>query len=191
MSGLPQRTLHSRRMRLRAFTSGDVDALFEIGGDPEVMRYVSKPLWTRREQAIEAIERFHASRLEGTGVVWAMADLEGDRVFGYFTIFGLEPAHRRAMFGYALARQAHGKRLASEALPKVLVFAFDELGLRRLEADVDPRNVASRRLLERVGFVEEGLARERYENDGQVYDSVRYGLLARELTPAVRREGLT
>ena len=59
-------------------------------------------------------------------------------------------------------------------------FAFEELGLRRIEADVDPRNEASIRLLERLGFQREGYLRERWLVDQEINDTVFYGLLRRE-----------
>jgi RimJ/RimL family protein N-acetyltransferase len=58
--------------------------------------------------------------------------------------------------------------------------AFGELNLHRLEADVDPRNLASIRLLERLGFQREGYLRERHHMNGEVQDAVLYGLLHHE-----------
>jgi RimJ/RimL family protein N-acetyltransferase len=66
------------------------------------------------------------------------------------------------------------------ALERLLDFAFGELGLRRLEADVDPNNVRSIASLERLGFRREGYLRERWFVGGQVEDALFYGLLRRE-----------
>lgn len=63
-------------------------------------------------------------------------------------------------------------------------FAFEQLDLHRLEADPDPRNAASIRILERQGFKHEGLLRERYFLDGVPQDAAYYGLLRREWTGA-------
>ena len=59
-------------------------------------------------------------------------------------------------------------------------FAFSRLGLRRLEADADPRNIASLRLLDRFGFTQEGLLRERYCVNAELQDAVLLALLRRE-----------
>jgi RimJ/RimL family protein N-acetyltransferase len=67
-----------------------------------------------------------------------------------------------------------------EALGALLDWAFADLGLRRIEADVDPRNAASIRTLEHLGFVREGYLRERWNVAGEVQDALFYGLLARE-----------
>ena len=64
-----------------------------------------------------------------------------------------------------------------EALLALLHLAFTDLQLKRIEADIDPRNVASARSLERLGFAKEGLLRERWIVEGEVSDSALYGLL--------------
>jgi RimJ/RimL family protein N-acetyltransferase len=64
-----------------------------------------------------------------------------------------------------------------EALDATLGFAFDTLDMRRIEADVDPRNIASVRALERLGFQREGFLRERWQVDGEIQDALFYGLL--------------
>jgi RimJ/RimL family protein N-acetyltransferase len=65
-------------------------------------------------------------------------------------------------------------------LSALLDYAFTELDLNRVEADSDPRNERSARLLDRLGFTKEGLFRERCIVDGEVSDSAMYGLLRRE-----------
>ena len=74
----------------------------------------------------------------------------------------------------------------SEALATLLDFAFGTLKLRRLEADVDPRNENSLRILGRLGFRREGLLRERWNVNGEIQDSVFLGLLACEWAEADR-----
>ena len=73
-----------------------------------------------------------------------------------------------------------GRGLATEAGRAVVDHAFDVLGLNRLEADVDPRNVSSARVLERLRFRQEGLLRERRIVASEISDSALYGLLNRD-----------
>jgi RimJ/RimL family protein N-acetyltransferase len=67
-----------------------------------------------------------------------------------------------------------------EATSTLLRFAFEQLSLHRVEADVDPRNEASIRLLEKLGFQREGYLRERWLVGEEINDTVFYGLLRRE-----------
>ena len=70
------------------------------------------------------------------------------------------------------------------ALTLLIDHSFGELGLHRIEADVDPRNTASLRLLEKLGFRREGHLRERYFKDGEIQDSIMLGLLRPEYLEA-------
>jgi RimJ/RimL family protein N-acetyltransferase len=99
---------------------------------------------------------------------------------GTCTLFGLVPSSRRAEVGFALAKPAWRQGYMSEALRALLDHAFTVLDLNRVEADTDPRNLPSVRLLERLGFVREGLLRERWIVAGEASDAALYGLLRRD-----------
>ena len=68
----------------------------------------------------------------------------------------------------------------NEALMAVLKYAFEVLNLHRIEADVDPRNAASIKTVERLGFKREGCLRERWQVNGEIQDAFFYGLLRPE-----------
>ena len=93
-------------------------------------------------------------------------------------------AMRRAEIGFALARAHWGHRYAGEALALLFEHAFGALGLRRIEADVDPRNLASCRLMEKLGFQREGVLRNRWRVGGEFADSIIFGLLRHEYAGA-------
>lgn len=172
-------TLESPRLRLRPYRQDDARAIYALYSDPVVTRYWSFPAWTRREQASEYLAARMA--LETPAVyAWALAERECDRLIGTTTLFSLSGPHKRAEIGYSLLPARQGQGLATEALRTVLEHAFGPLGLERIEADVDPRNEASWRLLEKLGFRREGLLRNRWRVDGEVCDSFLYGLLREE-----------
>ncbi len=171
--------LETDRLRLRPLRAGDVDALFALYSDPEVARYWSFPAWTRREQA----EAWLAERLPlapPSVYAWALADRGDDTLLGTTALFALAGPMHRAELGYSLRRDRQGRGLATEAVRMALGFAFGTLGLERVEADVDPRNEASCRLAERLGFQREGLLRNRWRVGGEFADSILYGLLRNE-----------
>ena len=95
-------------------------------------------------------------------------------------VFAFNREQGRAEIGYSLHTDWQGRGLASEALQLVLGYVLEELGLRRIEADIDPRNLRSCRLVEKFGFVREGLLRQRWLVNGEACDSVIYGLLAQD-----------
>jgi [ribosomal protein S5]-alanine N-acetyltransferase len=179
---LPQLpSLQGPRVRLRApREEADTDAVFALFGDPETMRYWSRPAMRRRSEA----EAFIASIRQGFQrrqfLNWLIAEHASDQVIGSCTLYDIQPAHLRAGIGYALHRESAGRGLASEAVALALRWGFGQLGLNRIEADIHPDNLSSQRLLERLGFRREGLLRQRFASRDEVQDSVIYGLLAEE-----------
>jgi ribosomal-protein-alanine N-acetyltransferase len=173
-------TLESARLRLRAYRAEDVDAIFRLYSDPRVMRYWSFPPWTERAQAEAYLQRAHGEMAEGRALPWAIANLADDKLVGTATLFALDGMQGRAEIGYSLDPKLQGQGLAGEMLRTALSYGFDILRLRRIEADVDPRNTPSCRLLERLGFRLEGLLRARWRVAGEICDTALYGLLAPE-----------
>ena len=177
----PMPVLAGPRVRLRALRADDADALFALHSDPRVMRYWSHAPWTDREQAVARLDQLERDRESSEFYQWAIAVDGDDRLVGTVSLFALNRAQKRAEVGYALASSVWGRGYATEALKLAVDFAFEALGVARLEADIDPRNDASCRLVERIGFVREGLLRERWHVAGEATDSAIYGLLARDL----------
>jgi ribosomal-protein-alanine N-acetyltransferase len=184
-------TITTERLRIRWLTAADVPALFAVFGDAEVCRYWSRPPMpdvVAAEALLREIEAYFASR---SLFQWGIAERETDAVIGTCTLASLSEEHRRAEVGFALARRAWGRGYLAEALPALLAFAFDTLGLHRIEADADPRNARSIRVLERAGFQREGLMRERYHLEGEIQDAFIYGLLRHEWVEASERSART
>ena len=169
--------LTGARVSLRAYLDDDADALFALRGDPQVVRYWSHEPWTERAQAIAHLQRMRHDRESIEFYPWAIALNDDDRLIGTVALYELDRTHRRAMIGYTLATAWQGRGLAHEALRLTLDFAWNGLDLYRLEADTDPDNAASRRLLEKLGFALEGTMRRRWFVHGQWHDTVWYGLL--------------
>ena len=172
--------IDGKRVCLRPLVKSDIDSLYEIFSDEKVMRYWSTPPLPDREAARELFEEIESANLNGTMMKWGIAMLEDDKVIGTATLFNLELSNGRAEIGYAQNRARWGQGLMHDALQSLLDYAFNRLELRRLEADVDPRNAASIRTLERLGFQREGFLRERWHVNGEIQDAYFYGLLKRE-----------
>jgi RimJ/RimL family protein N-acetyltransferase len=171
--------LHTDRLLLRPLLETDVDALFAIFSDARVMRYWSTPAWTSREPAREMIAA-DLAQTSRDNLRLGIALSESGILLGTCSLFSINSVCRRAEVGYGLGSFAWGHGYMHEALQALLDFGFGELGLNRIEADIDPRNGASARTLERLGFAREGYLRERWIVGGEVSDTALYGLLRRE-----------
>jgi RimJ/RimL family protein N-acetyltransferase len=163
---------------LRWLTADDVPDLRIIFGDADVVRFMAMAQLSSEATALEFLAEIHNGFRAGTLYQWG---LEVDRaIVGTCTLANIDRRHRRTELGFALAKPFWGRGLMRSVLPVVIEFAFERLALHRIEADADPRNAASLRVLERLGFQREGLLRERYFQFGEPQDGVVFGLLRKE-----------
>ncbi len=173
-------TIPAERVVLRWLTGDDVPALYEIFSHPEVMRYWSSPQHQSMTETQHMLERIHESFHKHELYQWGVARKTDNRVIGTCTLAQIDTQNRRAEIGYILAREYWGQGMMREALTALCNFAFTTMNLNRIEADVDPRNAASLRILDRLGFQREGLFRERWIVGDEIQDSAMLGLLRRE-----------
>jgi [ribosomal protein S5]-alanine N-acetyltransferase len=170
----------TQRLRLRPLRMEDAGDLFEIWSDSEAMRYFSFQPMQSIEQAEERIAgklQFSTARRD---LICAVELKSTSEVIGDCALFNAVAHSQRAEIGFCLKRKHWGKGYMVEAVTALIGHGFEQIGLRRLEADVDPRNQSSISLLERLGFKREGFLRERWMINGQAMDTVLYGLLRGE-----------
>ena len=181
---LPTPTLHTARLRLRPFTDADADALFALHSSAHVLRYWDAPPWSERARAERFVEACGQMADEGTGARLAIDRVPDGAFLGWCSLTRWNPDYRSAALGYCLGDAVWGHGYATEAARALLEWAFDTLDLNRVQAETDTRNVASARVLEKIGFLREGTLREDCVVNGDVSDSWVYGLLRREWLPA-------
>ena len=167
----------AERLRLRRFGPDDAPAFAAYRSDPVVARYQS---WATPFD-LEAAERFIADQADLDGPTpgeWIQIAVEhGGELAGDVAV-GLDGDGQIASIGYTLAAAYQGRGLAREAVRVVLDQLFDGMGIHRAEAGLDPRNVASARLLEDLGFDFEGTSVSAVFAGGEWTDDARYGLTA-------------
>lgn len=176
-------TLTASRLQLRWLETTDAPALFEVFSDPEVMRYWSTPPWKSLEDSRAYIDGIHRHFARQSLFQWGVARSDDGTLMGTCTLAQIDARHRRAEIGFILRRDCWRRGYMTECLHALLRFAFNELNLHRIEADVDPRNIASIGLLERLGFQREGYLRERWFVGEEINDGVFFGLLRHEYSP--------
>jgi RimJ/RimL family protein N-acetyltransferase len=175
-------TLAAGRVTLRHLTRADADDVFAIFSDPHVMRYWSSGPMGAIADAVAYIDGIHENLRRRTLFQWGVEHQETHLVIGTCTLLNVSLPHQRAEIGFAIARSFWGQGLARAAVTRLMAFAFEQLALHRLEADADPRNDRSLRLLDGLGFRREGLLRERYWINGERQDALMLGLLRAEWT---------
>ena len=177
-------TLHTARLRLRPFNDSDVNALFAMHSNATVLRYWDSPPWSERQRAERFIAACRQIAEAGTGTRLAVDRASDGTFIGWCSLTRWNPDYRSASMGYCFDDAAWGHGYATEAARVLLQWAFDTLEMNRVQAETDTRNVASARVLEKLGFVREGMLREDCVVNGEVSDSWVYGLIRREWLPS-------
>lgn len=170
--------LHSTRLLLRPFRIDDAEALFQLRSDPEQMLYLDREPMQTAGEAAEMIARIQNDELNGAGYNWALTEKPDSGMIGYAGIWRIDHKNSRGEVGYMLHKTCQGNGLMTEALVTVLKFAFAKAELHSIEANVNPANARSIRLLERCGFVREAYFRENYNFQGKFLDTAVYSLLS-------------
>jgi RimJ/RimL family protein N-acetyltransferase len=167
----------TQRLLLRPFDKSDREAVLDLYSDAETMLYWSSEPITSLEEADLLIQQEIDWPSKEKCVNWAIALPDSNLLIGKINLFQFSERNRRAEIGYLLNRRHWGKGYMTEAMAFVLAYAFNDLGMHRIEADTDPENLPSLALLKKFGFVREGLFHDRWHVHGKWHDSVMLGLL--------------
>jgi RimJ/RimL family protein N-acetyltransferase len=169
----------THRLVLRPFRGDDAEVLAAYRSDPDVARYQS---WAA-PYGVDAARNLIAaqSQLDGpTRGQWIQIAIERDGQLVGDVAVELSADGLAATIGYTVAPAHQGRGLATEAVGAIVARLFDELAVQRVQASLDPRNDASARVVERLGFVHEGTTVASVLHDGDWTDDARYALTAEE-----------
>lgn len=152
--------LETERCILRAITMDDSQDVFDYISDDKVTKYLPWDTATKLEEAEERITRYQRMFNQQTGIVWGIVNKENHKLMGMCLLFHLVLDHHRGEIGYALGSRWWRQGFMLEVATAVLDYCLNEIGFHSLEAKIDPNNIGSQGLLEKLGFVQEGYFRE-------------------------------
>jgi ribosomal-protein-alanine N-acetyltransferase len=155
----------------------DANELFTLRSDPEVMRYVARPLTLSVAEAEAWIQNVITAYQNGEGITWSITVKPSDELAGTIGLWRFDKEHYRAEVGYMLHPKYQRKGLTTEALHAITRFAFENTELHSLEAHLSPENEASKMALQNCGFVQEAHFRENFFWNGRFEDTLVYSLL--------------
>ena len=167
---------------IRGVTRDDLDDLFDVHSVDAVNRYLPYDTWNNSADAEAWMDRVEDRIKDGKAMQFVIRDRALGKAIGGCILFGYDETHGRAELGYAIGQDHWGKGYAKEAIQCLLVYAFETLRLRRIEAKVDARNGASSGLLLKLGFSNEGCLRQwgRDTDQNTLIDLQLYALLHHE-----------
>ena len=168
--------LAGRRVVLREMRTSDAVSLFALLTTEEVARFISPP-----PSSVEGFERFikwaARQRSMGSYVCFAVTLAESDTAIGIFQIRSTEPDFGTAEWGFALGSPFWGTGVFQEGADLVMEFAFETIGVHRLEARSALRNARGNAALKKIGARQEGILRKSFNRNGEYLDQALWTVL--------------
>ncbi len=168
------------RLRLRSFELSDARSFYELMSNRDVLKYLGRDAVTSVEMMEERISGILESYKNGEAFYWAICTHDDPKMVGNIGFQNWQKPNNRTEVGYSIMPAFWGKGLMTEALSALCLYLFEYMKFHSLEANIDPANTGSVKLLEKVGFVKEAHFRENYVYGGKFWDSGIYSLIDRE-----------
>jgi len=173
--------LESKNLTYREFKEQDFNNIFKIRSNKDVMKYMDTEPHKTVKDSKKLITKIKKSFENKKGINWVIEEKLSNKFIGYFGFWRIVTEHCRAEIGYALNPDFWGKGHMTETLNKFIEFGFNQLKLHSIEANVNPKNKSSIRLLKKTGFKQEAYFRENYLFNGKFIDSVIYSLVENDI----------
>jgi [ribosomal protein S5]-alanine N-acetyltransferase len=172
--GLP--TLRTGHVVLRDLRASDAASLFALLTTEEVSRFISPP-----PTSVEGFERFigwaHRQRAAGAYACFAVTVAGYDTAIGIFQVRSTDADFRLAEWGFAIGSEFWGAGLFQDGARLVLDFAFDTVGVHRLEARAAVKNGRGNGALQKMGATQECVLRKSFMKNGEYLDQVLYAMI--------------
>lgn len=156
----------------------DVKEVFTLRSDNTIMQFINRPLAASTEDALQLIQKIIDSASANEGITWAISLQNNSMLIGTIGFWKIDKENYRTEIGYLLHSDHQQKGIMQEAIEAVLTYGFTTMQLHSVEANVNPANEASKKLLLKNKFIQEGYFRENFYYNGQFLDSAIYTLLA-------------
>lgn len=173
-------SFETNRLALSAFSSDDVENFYLLRSNKDFMKYLGLNPMTKRSEARERVHEIIQAFKTQEGITWKISLKGTNELIGYIGYWRINYRHFRGEMGFGLNEAHQNKGYMSEIMPEVLAYAFKQLNLNSVMADVDPDNSHSIKLLEKSGFMKDGHFRENNYFNGTFLDSTYYSILSRD-----------
>ena len=172
--------LKTERLVLRQLTADDSDRWFLNLSNDEVAGLIGMDPLSTVEESERIINSFSNRFEKGTGIAWAISLKAESTFIGTCSYEKIDKKNISGVIGYDLLKEYWRNGFMTEALRAIIDYGFEYLKLNRIEVHTAAINAASRSLLRRLGFFEEGVFRESSFFKGEFRDDCQYSLLRRE-----------
>ena len=176
------KTIETDRLILRRFTMEDAEPMFRNwASDDQVTKHMTWPTHESVEVSRMVLADWTAGYAGDMFYQWAIVLKEnGPEPIGSISAVHIKEKTRCAAIGYCMSRSHWGKGIMAEALTAIIDFFFEEVGINRVEADHDPNNPASGRVMEKAGMTYEGTMRQAGRSNQGIIDVSRWAILRQD-----------
>ncbi|QKE72603.1 GNAT family N-acetyltransferase [Arthrobacter citreus] len=169
--------LETERLFLVQITQKNVDEIYSIFSNKEVIKYYGMDPFTEKDQAVKMIDSFQTRFENQQGMRWGIVEKESKKLIGTIGLNNLVLHAKRTEIGYDLLPTFWRRGYMFEAIKEITAFCFDKLGLYRIGANIFPDNTGSSTLIEKLGFQKEGLLRGYLVQSDQSHDLNVFSLI--------------
>lgn len=172
--------LETKNLSLRKILFGDQKEVFLLRSNKEAMKYFGKHPYKTLAEATGFVYSEVNAFQNHEGIRWAICMKNSSTLIGSAGFWRIDRKHLRGEIGYELLPEYWKRGIMYEALTEIINFGFNKMNLHSMEANTDPMNTASMRLLEKLGFIKEGLLKESFYFDGKFLDTVVFSLVKKD-----------
>ncbi|MBE8724167.1 GNAT family N-acetyltransferase [Flavobacterium hungaricum] len=173
----PFPVIETERLILDRLSETDIVEVFEMRSDPEIMKYIPRPLAKNHDDALKHIQTINENIDKNIGINWAIRLKGNPKLLGIIGFYRTQHENYRSEIGYILHSDFHGRGIVPEAVKRLVEYGFKDLKLHSIEAVIAPENTASEKVLQKCGFVKEAHFKESDFYDGKFLNKVIYSLL--------------
>jgi RimJ/RimL family protein N-acetyltransferase len=171
--------IYTERLLIRPFESNDIDDVFNIYNNNNTCKYLLHDKWTAENLEREFNKKLDNSSLTKESVL-SLAVVNGTKVIGDLSVWYTDMKDT-VEIGFSFLNTVSGKGYATEATRSLAENLFNEFNVHRIQANLDARNEASKKLCERIGMRKEAHFIQDFWNKGEWTDSIVYGMLLSDL----------
>lgn len=169
--------LYTDRLTLREIEEADIEEIYEIFSCAQVAQFSSHYPVESKDKVLIGIQRWKDEYNNKEQIRWGIALKDSNKIIGTCCIGDFDEVSKRCEIGYHLSSSYWNRGYMTEALRAMVRFGFERGNTNRIEAFVTPGNYGSVTVLKKLGFIEEGLLRERDFFKGKFQDGIVLGML--------------
>ncbi len=169
--------LETPRLLLRKIIETDIDIMYHLFSEHEIMRYTGVPLIKEKNEILAFINKNEAQYKNGEKITWGIELKTTKKMIGYIGLFYINNAHAYASLGALLIKEYWNKGITTEAKKAIINFAFTKTFLNRIESQYYEKHIAIDKTNEKSGMKKEALLRENFLMEGKFRNSIMCSII--------------